>query len=267
MSPRTRKTKPRTAVGYLRVSTNEQVEHGAGLDIQRDAIIAAAAERGVTIVAWYSDEGESGSNGLESRVALGEALDAIELHSADAVIVYRLDRLARDLVLQEQLLAEIWRKGGAVVSCSQSEDSLLDPDDHSDPSRTLIRQVLGAVAEYERKMIALRMHAGRRRKLAATGYAGGPRPYGWQSNGRGALLPDPDEQAVLRHIADLRSRGVSFNDIAADLTARRIPRTKGEPEWRGMEVHRTHARAVSRWRGPIPDDYRRELPRRQDQLL
>jgi DNA invertase Pin-like site-specific DNA recombinase len=153
------------------------------------------------------------------------------------------------------------------VSCSKSEDDLLDPDDKSDPSRALIRQVLGAVAEYERKMIALRLNGGRKRKLRETGYAGGPRPYGWTADGRGGLVPEPDEQAVLAHIQALRHRAVSFADIAVDLYERGIPKAKGDTTWTAMEVHRTLARAVNRWRGPIPADFLAELPTRRGTML
>ena len=60
--------------------------------------------------------------------------------------VYRLDRLARDLIVQETVLAEVKRLGGEVFSTSAAEAGYLS-DDPDDPSRKLIRQVLGAVAE------------------------------------------------------------------------------------------------------------------------
>lgn len=67
------------------------------------------------------------------------------------IFVYRLARLARDLVLQEQLLAEVSRAGGQVFSTSGAEQHYL-VDDSDAPSRRLIRQILGAVSEYERSM-------------------------------------------------------------------------------------------------------------------
>ena len=258
------KREPTTGVAYLRVSTAEQADRGAGLDVQRDAIEELAAEQGVTITAWYVDEGESGKDGLDSRVALGDALDALDT-GAQVIVIYRLDRLARDLVLQEQLLADAWRRGGRVVSCSHAEDAYLDPDDRSDPSRTLIRQVLGAVAQYERAMIVVRMQSGRRRKIRETGYAGGPRPYGWRADGRGGIDPEPDEQAVIRHVADLRAAGQSWQQCVNDLNARGVRKQNGGT-WKINELHRQMLRATHRWGGTIPDTYRAELPPRQDAL-
>lgn len=152
-------------VAYLRVSTDRQAEEGLGLDVQQHAIRTWAKKHGHRVVAWTRDEGVSGTNGLDGRVGLAEALEAVRERRAEALVIYRLDRLARDLVLQEQLLAEVRRLGGVVLSASESESAFL-VDDPDDPSRKLIRQVLGAVSEYERSMIALCLRSGRARTRA-----------------------------------------------------------------------------------------------------
>jgi DNA invertase Pin-like site-specific DNA recombinase len=206
-------------VAYVRVSTTTQAEQGLGLDVQRAAIRAWAGENGHRIAAWAADEGASGANGLDSRQGLAEALSALRTHAADALIVYRLDRLARDLVLQEQLLAEVWRMGSRVWSTSPSEDAYLDPDGAADdPSRTLIRQLLGAVAQYERSMIRLRLRSGKARKAATGGYVGGQVPFGWRNDG-GVLIEDEPEQATLRRILAMRSEGSSLRLICKQLEA------------------------------------------------
>jgi len=128
-----------------------------------------------------------------------------------------VDRLARDLVLQEQLLADVRRHGADVFSTSAAEASYLT-DDPDDPSRKLIRQVLGAVNEYERAMIALRLRSGRRRKHDNGGYAYGSPPYGSRAQGR-TLVEHPDEQAALRRMHELRRDGRSYRAIAATLQA------------------------------------------------
>jgi DNA invertase Pin-like site-specific DNA recombinase len=205
-------------VAYTRVSTDRQAEHGHGLAEQRKAIREWAKTNGHTLSLWSTDEGVSGSNGLDSRDGLAEALAAIRASKVGGLVVYRLDRLARDLVLQETLLGEVWRMGSRVYSTSPAEDGYLDPDDAtSDPSRALIRQILGAVAQYERAMITLRTQAGRRRKASSGGFIGGGVPLG-QRVERAELVPDPEGQAAVDRILELHSGGASLRHIAATLS-------------------------------------------------
>src|SRR5207244_13557650 len=92
--------KPRLRlVAYTRVSTDRQAERGFGLEVQREQIRRWAKSAGHRVVAWYEDAGVSGSNGVETRVALADALAALD--GADGVVVARLDRLARQLTVQE----------------------------------------------------------------------------------------------------------------------------------------------------------------------
>lgn len=129
---------------YRRVSTDKQAEEGLGLDVQEHAIRVWAKAQGHKVAVWATDAGVSGSNGLDSRHGLPDALEAIRDGRAQGLVVYRLDRLARDLIIQETLLAEVRRKGGQLFSTSAAESGYL-ADDPDDPSRKLIRQVLGAV--------------------------------------------------------------------------------------------------------------------------
>lgn len=202
---------------YLRVSTDQQAEHGLGLDVQRQAIRAWARQHGHQVTSWHTDAGISGSNGLDSREALPDAVAEVRDHRAAGLVIYRLDRLARDHVLQETLLAEIASLSGQVFSTMPGEQAVIE-DDPGDPSRRLIRQVLGAVAEYERSLIRLRLSGGRRRKAERGGYAYGSPPYGYRAEGR-QLVPDEDEQAALALIRQLSAAGQSVRSIAATLTA------------------------------------------------
>jgi DNA invertase Pin-like site-specific DNA recombinase len=212
---------------YVRVSTDKQAEEGLGLDVQRHAIRAWAKESGHKIALWASDEGVSGSNGLDSRQGLLEALSALQDRRVSGLVVYRLDRLARDLVLQESLLAEIWRGGARLYSTSSAEDAYLDPDGaDGDPSRALIRQILGAVASYERAMIRLRLRSGKQRKGAAGGYVGGRPPLGLRAEG-GALVPDEDEARIRERILALKSQGESLRRICEVLSAEGLPPKRG----------------------------------------
>lgn len=100
---------------------------------------------------------EAGVRGARAdRPVLAQALGMIKSGEADAIMVSRLDRLACDVVLQEVLLAEVAAAGGAIMSATPSEDDLLAADP-SDPGRKLMRQLIGAIAEYVRSVIALRL--------------------------------------------------------------------------------------------------------------
>jgi DNA invertase Pin-like site-specific DNA recombinase len=232
-APKRASRRPR-AVAYLRVSTDRQAEHGLGLEIQRDALKQWAKREGFRLVAWCTDEGVSGSNGLEDRDGLAEALDWLRDGQADALAVYRLDRLARDLVVQEQLLAEVWRLGAEVYSTASGEADLRDDPD--DPSRRMIRQILGAVSEYERSMIALRLRRGRARKAAAGGFAYGSPGYGYRSED-GVLVPAEREQAALARMIELRDSGASLREIA-DVLDREGHRPKRAERWHPQTVAR-----------------------------
>jgi DNA invertase Pin-like site-specific DNA recombinase len=107
--------------------------------------------------------------------------------------------------------------GAQVFTTSDAEAGYLG-DDPDDPSRKLIRQILGAVNEYERAMIRLRLRTGRARKREH-GYAGdGPPPFGYRAEAR-QLVEDAGEQAVVARIRVLRGEGRSLREIAATLSA------------------------------------------------
>jgi DNA invertase Pin-like site-specific DNA recombinase len=85
-------------VAYLRVSTNGQAEEGQGLDVQRDTIKRWAQANGHRIVKTLTDPAVSGASELEGRPSLLEAMALLRERTAKGIVVYRLDRLARDLV-------------------------------------------------------------------------------------------------------------------------------------------------------------------------
>jgi DNA invertase Pin-like site-specific DNA recombinase len=162
------------------------------------------------VVLWTSDEGVSGSAGLDVRDGLLDALNAIEEGPASGLVVYKLDRLARSLTVQEGTLARIWSMGGSVFSVDLGEVPQDDPDD---PMRTAMRQMVGVFAQLERGMIAARLRAGRKLKAERGGYAGGGVPLGYQSVD-GELVVHESESETRTRIFELRGQGLSLRAIA-----------------------------------------------------
>ena len=239
----------RHLVIYARTSTH----NGAGgdsLDAQEEACRAWAAANHHEIVGVHRDQALSGGLGIEDRPGLAAAIVALEQAAADGIVVHRIDRLARELHVQEVALAHAWGVGGHVAVYEAAEGGEVRRDDPNDPHRRFLRQVMGAAAELERGLIKARLHGGRRRKARAGGFIGGrtlhPK-YGYVLV-EGMYEEVGEEQAVIKRIIGLREEGATWAAIASALaedgapppcgaawypaTARRICR---------REIERTHA--------------------------
>ena len=217
-------------VGYVRVSTDAQADKGFGLDVQRKALRDWCSTNGHKLVCTYEDAGVSGMADALDRPGLADAIAAIADKRANAVVVARMDRLARSLNVQEGALALVWQHGGRAFSADMGE---IDCDD---PMRTMIRQILGAVAQADRATTLARLRSARQAKAARGGYAHGAPPYGWRGEG-GRLVKVPAEQKALRRIAELDAQGCSTREIAQWLSSERHP-TKRGGHWSSAVVAR-----------------------------
>jgi DNA invertase Pin-like site-specific DNA recombinase len=102
------------------------------------------------------------------------------------------------------------------MSCSTSEAEFLQDDPH-DPTRKLMRQVLGAISEFERALIRLRLQRGRAIRAERGGVAYGSPPFGFRAEG-GELVPEPREQEAIRLAVELRSQGHSLREVGLALS-------------------------------------------------
>jgi DNA invertase Pin-like site-specific DNA recombinase len=219
------------AVSYLRVSGKGQLD-GDGFDRQRDAIRRYATRNGFALLDEYRDEGISGTKELADRPGLAALLDRVESNGVKTVIVERADRLARDLLIHEVIVGQFTRIGARVLTSDGAD--LTVPD--GDPTRTLIRQVLGAVSQFEKNVVVLKLRAARERQRRRVGHCEGRKPFGTR----------PGEAATLERIHALRRKPkgqprASLAAIAAALNAEgRLTRT-GKP-WVPGTLHGILAR-------------------------
>ncbi|RAU93501.1 resolvase [Mycobacterium colombiense] len=238
----------RRLVAYLRCSTIEQSTSGFGLDVQRAAIKEAAKVLDARIVATCADEGKSGALSIAERPGLAAALALVDNGVADGIIVRDLDRLAREVTVQEAIIGRVWMNdaAGVYVSLPAQEVPRDDPDD---PMRTMMRKMSGLFHELDRMLIAKRLREGRRAKRAAGGHAEGPTPYGWraekrsETNPAGRLVPDPAEQGALARMKALAAQGESTRAIADVLTLEGYPTRRG-----GAWSHGAVARILKRYK-------------------
>ena len=221
------------AVSYLRVSGKGQVD-GDGFPRQRDAIAKFAKSRKLTVVGEHIDEGVSGTTELDDRPGLAALFESIESSGVRIVIVENASRLARDLMVQEILLAECRKLGVQVLEADGGNDLSVGS---SDPTATLIRQVLGAVSQFEKSVVVLKLKAARQRMKTATGRCEGRKPYGARLG----------EAEVVARIVELRRKPVkgarlSFAAIAQRLNDEAVP-TRTGGQWRPSTVGQILERA------------------------
>lgn len=194
------------AIGYIRVSTDEQAQSGAGLDAQRNAILSEAIRRGWTIVKIIEDAGLSGKT--MSRPGLDQAIAMLRAGEADILVAAKLDRISRSalgfLQLAKQSQAEGWQL------------RVLDADlDTSTPMGRFAIGILALVAELERDLIAQRTKDALAARKAKGMKLGRPAQY---TETRGEIL-------------ELRASGATYREIAETLNLRQPPQGKPHRVW------------------------------------
>lgn len=225
---------------YTRVSTESQVTGESLPEQERDGR-TWAADHGHTVAAVYSDPGFSGTLPAPDRPGLADALDALAAGVIDGLVIRDLDRLARELTVQEAVLAQIWSRPDTSVFAFNGEVHRDDPDD---PMRKAIRQMRGVFAELDRALIAKRLRDARRVKARKGLHANGPAPYGWRTHD-GELYPVPDELRVLDRMRTLRAEGLTQTQIADELNREGVSARKGG-RWSQPVVGRVLARDAAR---------------------
>jgi DNA invertase Pin-like site-specific DNA recombinase len=202
------------AIGYCRVSSQEQKDSGLGIAAQRSAVTAEIAHRGWELADLVVDEAESakdlnrpGIRGVLQRLANGEA---------DALVVSKLDRLTRSTLDLAELLVWADRTGVRLIVKDLGVDT-------STSTGRLVAGIMGQVAEWEREQIAARTRdaaAERRKRGLKMGRDG---------------VRDTDPQLAQR-IQRERASGATWQAIADGLNRDGIATVRGGREWRVSSV-------------------------------
>ena len=216
------------AFGYLRVSGRGQLE-GDGFPRQRAAISEYVKANGIRIARWFEERGVGGAKDLENRPALRDLMTALHANGTRLVLVEKLDRLARDLMVQESIIADLQRNGFQLVS-------VMEPDlCADDPSRKLMRQMMGAFAEYERTMIVTKLRAARQRAKERDGRCEGRKPYGSR----------PGEREVIERMFAIYDEGAGYTAVHRYLNDEGV-KTRSGGEWTAATVMRIMKREPER---------------------
>ena len=212
---------------YLRVSSIGQTQ-GDGYDRQFIACETYAKSNGYEIVEVFR-ESMTGKSELEDRPALSSLFAALEENGIKTILIAQVDRLARDLMVQETIIADMQKHGYTLISVAE-------PDLCStDPSRILVRQIFGAIAQYDRAMITLKLRGARQRMKLREGRCEGRKPFGSK----------PGEAEAIHQMRSLKAAGLSCDKIADALNANGVP-ARGTKKRTGPWLGCTIARILKR---------------------
>jgi DNA invertase Pin-like site-specific DNA recombinase len=197
------------ALLYARVSTQMQVNDGVSLDVQERQLVTAAEFHGFASWEVVREEGRSGKS-VKGRPALLDALGRLERKEADALIVTRIDRLARSTTDFLDIVDMANKQGWRLIMLDLNLDT-------STYQGRFVVTVMSALAEMERGIIASRqkdVHKDRRDRGIVWGVDMGP---------KNKTPLDIKNRIVLE-----RSSGRSYRQIADGLNEDEVPTQNGK---------------------------------------
>jgi len=215
-------------VGYARLSRAS--EDSTSIAKQREILTKTAAARGWDLVAIEVDEDVSATKSRLDRPGLTRARESVAAGLADALLCWRLDRVARSVVDMGTLLDE----GLQIVSATEPLDTT------SAMGRAMV-EVLQVFAALESRTTGERARATKAFLKSRRRWGGGPRPYGYTpvpaEDGVGKILVvNEAERAVVRRIFHALDSGASVNGLARVLNADGVSTPTGRGEWRPASV-------------------------------
>jgi site-specific DNA recombinase len=197
------------AIGYVRVSTEEQAREGVSIEAQEKRIRALATAKGWDLVEIIRDPGYSGKN--LSRPGMKSLIDSCRRGMANVVIVYKVDRLTRKQKDLWNLLEEIFEKNQVgFISVTEAFDT-------TTAAGKAFLGMLGVFAQLERDLVSERTREALNHKRAKGEWVG-RKPTGFRMNEGGRLEEDLDVLKMIARAKRLRRQGASFGEISRALT-------------------------------------------------
>ncbi|MFF8679474.1 recombinase family protein [Streptomyces sp. NPDC015237] len=258
---RTDPADPQLACIYCRMSEDRE-GGGLGIDRQREDCEKLATDLGLTVVHTYTDNDLSAYSG-KPRPGYEQMLAGLRNGLYGTVIAWHTDRLHRRPTELEEYIDVCEPRG------IQTRTVKAGTLDLTTATGRMIARQLGVQARYEVERMVERQRRAREQKVGRGEYCGGPRPYGWESDG---VTPIPEEIAVIREAAEAILAGASSRSIAADLNLRQLYTSTGarweggtlvrmlkRPRNAGILEHRGEEAGTATWEGALDEPTWRSL--------
>lgn len=210
-------------LGYVRVSTLDQAEHGLGMSVQKDQLKEYCLKNKLELERIYEDDGCSGSD--PDRPGLQELLKRAKENGIKKIIVPHSSRFARDSLLSEIMYRDLRKNGVKLISATQPGYY----EQEGDFQKKLIRTVLDAFDEYEKSLITYRLKNGKRKKAQNGGFHGGS-IYGYKARNKKLIIDRQEADIVKKIFRWRRQKKMKYSQIARKLNELEI-RTKYGKKW------------------------------------
>lgn len=213
------------AIGYIRVSTEQQANEGVSLEAQKAKIAAWCVTNGYELVNVFVDAGISGKS-MDKRPGLQDAMKSLK--KGMALVSYSLSRLARSTKDALSIGETVAKRKADMVSLSEQIDT-------TTAAGKMMFQMLAVLAEFERNLVAERTTNALQHKKATNQKYTNITPYGFEAI-EGRLVQVQAEAAVVAEIQAARASGNTLQSIADSLNGRGIP-TKTGKTWQPATIH------------------------------
>lgn len=215
------------AVGYIRVSTEDQAREGISLEHQRAKIKSYCELKDLDLIEIVEDPGISAKN--LNRPGVQKVLKMTRKREVDAVVAYKLDRMFRSTedALKTTRKFDKW---------GISFHSILETLDTKSAMGKFFFTLTAALAEMERGIIGERTKAALHHKKARNEKTGGNIPFGYDLSPTGHLVPNKAEQKAICLIHNLRIKGYSLREICREMQKEGYRTKTGKTAWNPKTV-------------------------------
>lgn len=211
------------AVAYIRVSTNEQAEHGYSLGAQKEEIEKFCDRQDYDFIHTYADEGVSGKN-TNKRLGYQQMMADASNSKFDVVIVWKLSRLARNM-------SDVLKTTETLLKEDITFHSISENFDIETSTGRLMLQLLGSFGEFERRQISENVQLSMKSLVRDQKRFAGGRMLGYVSginqDGVKVLKIEPEEAKIVRHIFLRYSQGQGYRAIANEINRLGYKTVKG----------------------------------------
>jgi DNA invertase Pin-like site-specific DNA recombinase len=196
------------AIGYIRVSTDEQAREGISLENQRVKIETYCCLNDLELVEIIEDAAKSGKD--MNREGVTRLVDLVRGRRIDAVVVYKLDRISRRVKDTLTIMDMIDKKNIAF-------HSIMEKIDTKTATGRFFLNIVASMAQWERDTIAERTKDALRLKIVKHERAGQV-PYGWTlTDDAKTLVENEAEQRAISLVRNLNAKGYSLRAICREL--------------------------------------------------